>query len=80
MITLIGENMAGGPPTQAQLQQWAQGFGLTHPVVADPGWNVTVSYTGPSISLPAMHQIAPGGQILRRNTWISEPQIQAALP
>jgi hypothetical protein len=50
-------------------------------VVADPGWGVTVNYTGYSISLPSMHQLAPDTvQILRKNTWVSESQVQAELP
>jgi hypothetical protein len=38
--------------------------------VADANWGVTVQYTGYSISLPSMQQIA----------WVSEQQIEAVLP
>jgi hypothetical protein len=80
VITLLGENSFGSTPTVEELQEWADTFGLTHPVVADAGWGVTVRFTGYSFALPAMHQMAPGMEILRRNTWITENQVQGALP
>ncbi len=55
-------------------------FDLHHPVVSDPSWGVTVGYTGYSIALPAMHQLAAGGEILRRNTRVNESQVVGALP
>lgn len=63
-----------------ELAEWADTFGLNHPVVADAGWGVTVNYTGYSFALPAMHQLAPGMAVVRKNTWVSEAQIQAELP
>ena len=80
MITLIGENSFGSTPSRADLEQWADTFGLTHPVVADPNWNTTVKYAGFSFGLPSMHQLAPGMRVLRRGTRVNESQIQAALP
>jgi hypothetical protein len=59
----MGENLAGNPVDQAGLADWAQEFDLHHPVVSDPNWGVTVGYTGYSIGLPAMHQLAAGGVI-----------------
>jgi hypothetical protein len=80
VITLIGENLQGQTPDVAGLQQWAQTFGLTHPVVADPGWGVTVDYAGYSFGLPSMHQLGAGAVVLRRGTWVSEQQVVDALP
>jgi hypothetical protein len=81
VITLLGEDLSGQTPTVAELRDWADTFGLTHPVVADPGWQVTArfleSYT---IALPSMHQLAAGMEVLRRDTWITENQVQQALP
>ena len=80
MITLVGENLQGTTPDVAGLQQWAQTFGLTHPVVADANWGVTVTYAGSSFGLPSMDQLGPGAVVIRRNTWVTEPQIVSALP
>jgi hypothetical protein len=80
VITLLGENYYGTAPSVEELQEWANAFGITHPVVSDGGWGVTVRFTGYSFALPAMHQMAPGMEILRINTWVTENQVQSALP
>jgi hypothetical protein len=80
VITLIGENLSGNTPDVAQLQQWVQAFGLTHPVVADANWGVTVDYAGYSFGLPSMNLLAPGAVVLHRNTRVTEQQIVNGLP
>jgi hypothetical protein len=50
-------------------------------VVADPGWGVTGRFIdGTTINLPAMHQMAAGMEILRRDTVVEEDQVRDALP
>ncbi len=81
VITLLGEDQFGGAPDQGDLQTWADAFGLTHAVVADPGWGVTVRYIdGYTIGLPAMHLVGPGGVVLVRDGWISESTVASNLP
>ena len=80
MITLLGENLASQPPTQAELAQWAATFGLNHPVVADPNWGVTGRFVSGSFGLPAMHLLGAGAQVLQRQTFIDENEVIAALP
>lgn len=81
VITLLGENLFGGSPSQAERQQWADAAGLTHPVVADPGWQVTARFiSGSTIALPTMHLIGPGAEVLVRDSWISEGTVAANLP
>jgi peroxiredoxin len=81
VITLLGQNLAGGTPTKQELGEWADTFGLTHPVVADPGWGVTGRFVdGTTINLPAMHQMAAGMEVLRRDTVVGEDQVRDALP
>lgn len=81
VVTLLGENSFGNTPSQDELMQWADAFGIGHPVVADPGWGTTIRYIdGYSIALPSMHLIAPGGEVLVRGGWVSEQQVQQNLP
>ena len=81
MITLLGETMSGGTPTQGDLADWANNFGINHPVVADTGFNVTFRFVqGYSVGLPSMSLIEAGGEVLYANTWLGESQVQANLP
>ena len=81
VITLLGENMAGNAPSEQDLEDWADSFGLHHPVVADPGYQVTTRYVdGGSIGLPAFHLIDTGGEIMIRDGSVSESHIQQVLP
>jgi hypothetical protein len=81
VITLMGENNASVTPSTEELMSWADTYGLSHPVVADPNWGVTTRFvTGSSIGLPAMHLLGPGAEVLIVNDWVSESDIVAALP
>ena len=44
MITLLGENNLGQPPSVSELQQWASDFGLSHPVLSDGGFGASAAY------------------------------------
>lgn len=81
VITLLGEDFYGGAPGQGDLQAWADAFGLEHPVVADGGWQVTGRFvSGGYISLPTMHLLGPGAEVLARDTWVSFGMVQNNLP
>jgi len=80
------ENGSYEPPSVSDLSSWATEFGLTHPVMADPGiatsWNYisTVDASG-SIGLPTLHLIGPGMEVLAVNEGhISASMIEAHLP
>ena len=71
VITLIIESNSGAA-TQADAAQWANDYGLTFPVLADPnntGWNYIG--TDPSISgsygLPNSQLLSPGMQVEKVN-------------
>jgi len=77
----MGENNGSAVPSTEDLMSWADTYGLSHPVVADPNWGVTTRFvTGSSIALPTMHLIGPGAEVLMVNDWVSESDIVAALP
>jgi len=81
VITLIGETNSGGPPSQADLKEWADRFGLEHPVVEDPGYGVAGSFVqGTSIGLPTMTLLAPGGEILVADGFVTAQHVLQALP
>ena len=81
VITLLGENHFGGDSTQQNLQTWADAAGITHPVVADDGWGVTARFLNSgSLVIPTMHLIGPGGEVLARDTWVTEFQVANSLP
>lgn len=81
VITLLGENSQGQPPSVEELADWANRFTLSHPVVDDGGWGVTGRFVGSgSFSIPTMHLIGPGAEVLAIDTFLSEEQILAALP
>lgn len=81
VITLLGEDMSGRTPAQSDLADWANSFGLTHPVVADANWNVTSRYLrSASFSIPTMTLLGAGPEVILRDTWVSESQIVNNLP
>lgn len=71
-ITLLGEGDPAG---------WANALGLEYPVLSDPGYAITTRFTGPgSISLPAMHLLGPGAEVIIADGWVSESTVVSALP
>ncbi len=80
MITLLGETVTGGTPTQSDLASWANTYGLNHPVVSDPGWGVTGRFVSGSFGLPSMHLIGPDAEVLQTQTYIDASEIEGALP
>ena len=85
-MTLIGETNSGGSPTQADLQEWANDYGITHPVLADPGFGELVNYLyadpsfNGSFGLPNMELLSPGMQVEIINGYVGASDIEAYLP
>ena len=80
VITLLGENMFGDPPSQGDLRDWAETHGLSHPVVADPGWGVTIRYIdGYSIGLPSLSLLGGGAEVVIRDGYVDESTVERAL-
>jgi hypothetical protein len=48
--------------------EWAQEFNLSHPVVNDVDREVTYRFIDGSLGVPSMQLIAPGGEVLERDT------------
>lgn len=81
VITLLGEDTGGSTPSQAELEDWADQFGIDHPVVADEGFSVTSRFVdGGTIGLPSMTLLEAGAEIVIRNAWVSESDVEAHLP
>lgn len=78
---MLGQNNASQTPSQSDLQRWASTYGLTHPVVADPNFQVSARFIdGSTIALPSMTLIRAGGEIIVRGGWVGESQVAANLP
>ena len=81
IITLLGENSQGQSPSIGDLQQWASDFGITHPVLADVGFNTTASYlwADPNFNgnfyLPNMQLLSQGQVVEVLNSQLYESQI-----
>ena len=86
VITLMGENNNVQTPTPSELMQWANQYGITHPVVVDPNFNETSQYlfADPSFNgsfyLPNMQLLAPGRVVTISNDWVTLSDIQQVLP
>ena len=78
---MIGENNQGSTPSQSDLQYWANQYNLTHPVVADPGFNETAQYLwgdpnfNGSFGLPNMQLLSSGMVIRASNDWVYQSDI-----
>ncbi len=82
VITLLGENNAGATPSQDELMEWAEEFGLNHPVVADEGLSVTARFVeGNSIGLPSMDLLAPDTmEVVIADSQLNEGDVTGNLP
>ena len=82
---MIVENSSAAPPSVGDLGDWASWYGLSHPVLADPGFGVSYNYIGTegvtTIGLPNKQLIGPGMEVLAVNEGsISASMIEAHLP
>ena len=59
----------------------ADSYGSTHPVLADPGFNITARFLNSnSIALPTGHLLTTGAEVVIRDGWPSNSDINNALP
>ena len=81
VITLIGENDSGQTPSAEDLAGWADAYGSTHPVLADPDWGVTCSFLDCSrgFGLPTMQLLSPGMEVVGTDTHYGEQQLRSQL-
>ena len=79
VITLLGENNEGAAPTTEELMLWAETYGSTHPVVADPNWAYSSNFiTG---SIPSETVVSPGAFIEMINQYgLTASDVEAYLP
>jgi peroxiredoxin len=77
-IEILGETLEYTAPSQSTLQNWADAYGLSIPVLSDPAWAATSAYM-PNGTIPAETLIKPGGEILVVDG-DGESMISAALP
>ena len=45
VVTLLVETLGGNPPEVDDLNIWVEEFGVTHPVVSDPDWEMISRYS-----------------------------------
>ena len=81
VISLMAEDLDSGDVSVEELNAWVDTYGLTHPVVSDPGWRISdrLQQTG-SYALPVTHLVGPGVVLLRRDTDLTEAMVRQALP
>jgi hypothetical protein len=75
---MYAETNSGSTPTPADLGEWASSYGMTVPVVADPGASKFFEIWGGGYT-PANALIAPGGQLVTTD-WVEDAQIESVLP
>lgn len=80
VITLLGEDMSYNAPDQTDLREWAESYGLNHPVVADPGFGTSARFIdGKYIYLPSTTLLGADAEVLLRDSAISSSTLQNAL-
>lgn len=80
MLTAASEDAQHDPVDQADLQEWADYFDLSFPVLADPGAEVDRRYDPDRKTRPTYVLLAPGREILSVGKEYDEDQLVAALP
>lgn len=81
VITLLGENNQGQPPSVNDLQQWALDYGINHPVLADVDFYATANYLwgnsnfNGNFYLPNMQVLSEGMVVRESNTQLSDSAI-----
>ena len=81
ILTLFAQTEAGAEPSEDDLMAWADRFGHDFPVLNDFGYPVGGAFVeGNTISLPSMSLIAPGGEVIKADAYVTEADIEAILP
>ena len=80
IITLITENYDGETPDTDDLNEWADEYDETFPVLADADYEVTLRYvTRDQVSLPQTSILTPGSVILVADGNLEEEDVIEAL-
>ena len=79
IISLLAETNAGTAPTADELMDWASDYGLTTPVLSDASWGVSNRYEEDG-GIPTQTLLGPGMEIILVDEWVSDSDIEAALP
>ena len=74
----MAENGAGQPGDQALCESWAEEYGLTFPVLADPGWGESSKYEQNG-GIPTFHLLGRDLTIRILDGYPSAGDIEAAL-
>ncbi|MCO4772416.1 MAG: hypothetical protein KDA24_20450 [Deltaproteobacteria bacterium] len=74
----MAENGAGEPGDQALCESWAEDYGLTFPVLADPGWGESNKYEQ-DFGIPTFHLLGRDLTIRTLDGFVSAGDIEAAL-
>jgi MYXO-CTERM domain-containing protein len=78
IIHLMAEDQGGQPAGLELSQRWADEFGLTFPVLADPGWTESNKYEQ-DFGIPTFHLLGRDLTIRILDGSVSENAIQDAL-
>ena len=82
----MAENSAKETPTVEDLKGWADTYGLTHPVVADAGFEVALRYLRASagfngnIGLPNLQLLSPGQKVELIDAYVQKEDVEEYLP
>ncbi len=77
-ITLIAEDQGGNPASAELSERWADRFGLTFPILADPGWVESNKYEQ-DFGIPTFHLLGRDLTIRILDGYVSAAAIQEAL-
>jgi len=82
IFTLLAETYDEQVPQEADLMEWADLFGITHPVLADADFGITFSFiTTGSVGMPSMHIVRDGGIVTKIDIHgVSDGDITSNLP
>lgn len=76
-MAIYAETNSSNAPSQSDLAGWADQYGMSFPVLSDPGWEVFDAF-GTNYT-PAHMLLAPGMTIVKKD-WVYDSDIQAVLP
>jgi hypothetical protein len=76
---LLAETNEGTAPTEDDLMSWATDYGLTTPVLSDSGWGISNRYEEDG-GIPTQTLFGPGMEIILVDEWVTDSDIEAALP
>lgn len=78
-IGLVIEGLDDGPPTQAQLDIFAQTAGITYPLLLDDGGDVVKRYPDDMMDFKHIF-FGPGAKLLDDIEYVKEQDIESRLP